>query len=132
MTNVSQYFFLLCGLLLIALSIYTFVYSELISEEKKNTYTNLQLILSFITSTPLILLAIYSPFLFLKPPFRVMDSLLVFLIFITLIFTSPFVLTIASIYFKDNKYISGSVIVSTFFYVLLQSIPQSGRTKYKI
>lgn len=132
MANVSHYFFLLCGLLLIALSIYTFVYSELISEEKKNTYTNLKLILSFITSTPLILLAIYSPFLFLKPPFRVMDSLLVFLIFITLIFTSPFVLTIASIYFKDNKYISGSVIVSTFFYVLLQSIPQSGRTKYKI
>jgi len=132
MANVSHYFFLLCGLLLIALSIYTFAYSELISEEKKNTYTNLKLILSFITSTPLILLAIYSPFLFLKPPFRVMDSLLVFLIFITLIFTSPFVLTIASIYFKDNKYISGSVIVSTFFYVLLQSIPQSGRTKYKI
>ena len=132
MTNVSHYFFILCGLLLIALSIYTFVYSELISEEKKNTYTNLKLILSFIISSPFILLAIYSPFLFLKPPFRVMDSLLVFLIFITLIFTSPFVLTIASIYFKDNKYISGSVIVSTFFYVLLESIPQSGRTKYKI
>jgi cyanate permease len=132
MANVSHYFFLLCGLLLIALSIYTFAYSELISEEKKNTYTNLKLILSFITSTPLILFAIYSPFLFLKPPFRVMDSLLVFLIFITLIFTSPFVLTIASMYFKDNKYISGSVIVSTFFYVLLESIPQSGRTKYKI
>jgi hypothetical protein len=76
MANVSHYFFILCGLLLIALSIYTFAYSELISEEKKNTYTNLKLILSFITSTPLILLA--------------------------------------------------------FFYVLLESIPQSGRTKYKI
>ena len=132
MTNVSHYFFILCGLLLIALSIYTFAYSELISEEKKNTYTNLQLILSFITSSPFFFFLFFLSLSLLKPPFRVMDSLVVFLIFITLIFTSPFVLTIASVYFKDNTYISGSVIVSTFFYVLLQSIPQSGRTKYKI
>ena len=132
MTNVSHYFFILCGLLLIALSIYTFAYSELISEEKKNTYTNLKLILSFITSSPFFFFLFFLSLSLLKPPFRVMDSLVVFLIFITLIFTSPFVLTIASVYFKDNTYISGSVIVSTFFYVLLQSIPQSGRTKYKI